>query len=431
MVRPRKLGFKYREGVNTSQLEQQKNNRVRVELKLFVLILIHTPFGLEFFDRVAKWRIAKFYARFNTYLMPAISALAIFLILGSLLVMFANAQAREGVRGVGPAANLLIPGFNPYLPITYGLAALVITIIIHEAGHGIVARVHNIRVDSTGIVLFLGIPVGAFVNIEREELNRATLKQKSAVLTAGPLNNMILAGACLLAMYLVMSTLTPLPPDPNAAQFGVMVISVNSGSLAEALGIEANSVIQYVAGQQIMSLDDLSESLRANLGNTIEMTWLNNAGDTIVREVTLPATVEPGRGTLGVSVTVLASDPQEVLDTYKNQFSQNPLAILLPPTFQQGLVPFSDLMAPKYTSSVFGDNFAPLANMLFWLWFINFNVGIFNALPLGPLDGGQLYGAVIENKAKSKALAKNANMVMTLVMSAIVFAVLVLPYVVF
>jgi membrane-associated protease RseP (regulator of RpoE activity) len=420
-----------REGVNTSQLEQQKNSRVRVEVKALVLILVHTPFGLEFFDKVAKWRIAKFYARFNTYLMPAITALAIFLILGSLMVMFADAQAREGVRGVGPAANLLIPGFNPYLPITYGLAALVITIIIHEAGHGIVARVHNIRVDSTGIVLFLGIPVGAFVNIEREELNRATLKQKSAVLTAGPLNNMILAGACLLGMYLVMSTLTPLPPDPNAAQFGVMVISVNGGSLAETLGIEANSVIQYVAGQQIMSLDDLSQSLRANLGNTIEITWLNKAGDTIVREVTLPAAVEPGRGTLGVSVTVLARDPQEVLDTYKNQFSQNPLAILLPPTFQQGFVPFSDLMAPKYTSSVFGDNFAPVANMLFWLWFINFNVGIFNALPLGPLDGGQLYGAIIENKAKSKALAKNANMVMTLVMAAIVFAVLVLPYVVF
>ena len=419
------------EGVNTSQLEQQKNNRVRVELKLFVLILIHTPFGLEFFDRVAKWRIAKFYARFNTYLMPAITALAIFLILGSLLVMFSNAQAREGVRGVGPAANLLIPGLNPYLPITFGLVALVITIIIHEAGHGIVARVHNIRVDTTGIVLFLGIPIGAFVNIEREELNRATLKQKSAVLTAGPLNNMILAGACLLAMYFLVSTLTPLPPDPSAPQFGVMVISVNGGSLAETVGIEAESVIQYVAGQQITSLEDLSESLRSNLGNTVEITWLNKAGDPVMRQVTLPAAVEPGRGTLGVSVTVLSSSPQEVLDTYKNQFGQNPRAILLPPTFQEGFVPFSDLMAPKYTSSVFGDNFAPVANMLFWLWFINFNVGIFNALPLGPLDGGQLYGALIENKIKSKTIAKNANMLLTLVMAAIVFAVLVLPYVVF
>jgi membrane-associated protease RseP (regulator of RpoE activity) len=363
--------------------------------------------------------------------MPAITALAIFLILGSLMVMFANAQAREGVRGVGPAANLLIPGFNPYLPISYGLAALVITIIIHEAGHGVVARVHNIRVDSTGIVLFLGITIGAFVNIERDELNRATLKQKSAILTAGPLNNMILAGACLLGMFFVVSTLTPLPPDPNAAQFGVMVVSVNGGSLAEATGIEAESVIQYVAGQQITSLDDLSESLRGNLGNTVEITWLNKAGEIIVRQVTLPSAVEPGRGTLGVSVTVLSQDPQEVLDIYKNQFSQNPLAVLLPPTFQQGFVPFSDLMAPKYTSSVFGDNFPLVANMLFWLWFINFNVGIFNALPLGPLDGGQLYGALIENKAKSKAVAKNANMLLTLVMAAIVVAVLVLPYMVF
>jgi membrane-associated protease RseP (regulator of RpoE activity) len=232
-------------------------------------------------------------------------------------------------------------------------------------------------------------------------------------------------------MYFVVSTLTPLPPDPNAPQFGVMVVSVNGGSLAEAMGIEAESVIQYVAGQQITSLDDLSENLRSNLGNTVEITWLNKAGDTIIRQVTLPPAVEPGRGTLGVSVTVLSPDSQVVLDTYKNQFSQNPLAILLPPTFQQGFVPFSDLMAPKYTSSVFGDSFAPVANMLFWLWFINFNVGIFNALPLGPLDGGQLYGALIENKAKSKAIAKNANMLLTLVMVAIVFAVLVLPYVVF
>jgi len=419
------------EEANTSQLEQQKNSRMRVEVKALVLILIHTPFGLEFFDKVAKWRIAKLYARFNAYMMPAITALAIFLILGSLMVMFADAQAREGVRGVGPAANLLIPGFNPYLPITYGLAALVITIIIHEAGHGIVARVHNIKVDSTGIVLFLGIPIGAFVNIERDELNRASLKQKSSVLTAGPLNNMILAAACLIAMYFVVSTLTPLPPNPNAPQFGVMVISVNGGSLAESIGIEDGSVIQYVAGQQIVSLDDLSQNLRSNLGNTVEITWINNAGETVSRQVTLPPAVEPGKGTLGVSVTVLSQDPQEVLNTYKNQFGQNPLALLLPPTFQQGFVPFSDLMAPNYTSSVFGNYFAPVANMLFWLWFINFNVGIFNALPLGPLDGGQLYGALIESKAKSKAIARNANMLLTLVMAAIVFAVLVLPYVVF
>jgi membrane-associated protease RseP (regulator of RpoE activity) len=69
--------------------------------------------------------------------------------------------------------------------------------------------------------------------------------------------------------------------------------------------------------------------------------------------------------------------------------------------------------------------------MLFWLWFVNFNVGIFNALPIGPLDGGQLYSSLIENKSKSKAMARNANMLLTLVMTAIVFAVLMLPYIIF
>jgi membrane-associated protease RseP (regulator of RpoE activity) len=410
-------------------LEQQKN-RVRAEVKL-PLILIHTPFGLEFFDKVAKWRAAKVYADFNTYLMPAITALAIFLIIGSLMIMFSNASARGAVAGVGPQANLLIPGLNPFLPITYGWAALIITIIIHEAGHGIVARVYNIRVDSTGIVLFLGLPIGAFVNIERDELNRATLKQKSAVLTAGPLNNMILAGASLLALYFVISTLTPLPPDPNAPQFGIVVMSVNPGTLAESSGMEPGSVIQYVAGQEVRTLEDLGNYLRANLGSTVDITWINNAGDTVTRPVTLPPAVEQGKGILGVTVTLLSPDPQEVLDRYKGAFGSNPLALLLPPTMQQGVVPYSDLMAPKYESSVLGSAFAPVANMLFWLWFINFNVGIFNALPIGPLDGGQMYGALIEKRAKSKVLAKNANMLLTLVMAAIVAVAILVPYVPF
>jgi membrane-associated protease RseP (regulator of RpoE activity) len=414
-------------------LEQQKN-RVRAEVKL-PLILIHTPYGLKFFDRVAKWPGAKLYAEFNTYLMPAITALAIFLIVGSLMVMFANSDARAGVRGVGIQANLLIPGINPYLPITYGWAALVITIIIHEAGHGIVARVYNIRVDSTGLVLFLGIPIGAFVNIEREELGRATLKQKSAVLTAGPLNNMILAGASLLALFFLVSSLTPLPPDPNAPQFGVMVVNVNPGSLAESVGMTSGSIIQYVAGQQVKTLEDLGTLLRHpdNLGQTVDITWIGTNGQTVTKAVPLPAAPEPNRGILGVGVTPLSPDPQAVLDRYQGAFGTNPLALLLPPTMQQGAVPYSDLMAPKYTSSIFGssDYFAPVANILFWLWFINFNVGIFNALPIGPLDGGQLYGAMIENRAKSKILAKNASMMLTLVMTAVVVASLVLPYIIF
>jgi membrane-associated protease RseP (regulator of RpoE activity) len=298
-----------------------------------------------------------------------------------------------------------------------------------------VARVYNIRVDSTGVVLFLGIPIGAFVNIEREELGRATLKQKSAVLTAGPLNNMILAGLSLLALYFLISSLTPLPLDPNAPQFGVMIVNVNPGSLAESVGMSSGSVIQSVGGQQVKTLDDLGLLLRHpdNLGQTVDITWVTADGQTVTKPVPLPAAPEPNKGILGVGVTPLSPDPQAVLDRYQGAFSTNPLALLLPPTMQQGAVPYSDLMGPKYTSSIFGSSeyFTPIANLLFWLWFINFNVGIFNALPIGPLDGGQLYGAMIENKARSKVLAKNASMMLTLIMTAVVVASLILPYIIF
>jgi membrane-associated protease RseP (regulator of RpoE activity) len=404
-------------------LEQQR--KVRAEVKL-PLILIHTPFGLDFFDRVAKWPGAKAWANVNAYFMPLITALAIFLIVGSLAVLFSNADARAGVSSLGPQANLLIPGLNPYLPITYGWVALVVTIIIHEAGHGILARVYNIRVDSTGIVLLLGLPIGAFVNIERDELAKATLKQKSAVLTAGPLNNMILAGLSLLALFLIMSTLTPIT-DPNAPQFGALVVSVNPGSLAESIGLSKDSVIQNVAGQEIRTLANLSEALMGNLGQTVDVAWIEQSGQAITKSVTLPESVTPGRGVLGIGVSTL-SNPGDVLERYKGAFGSNPLAILLPPTIQQGSVPYSDLMAPKYESSI-GPSWAIIANMLFWLWFVNFNVGIFNALPIGPLDGGQLYGSVLEKKIKSAAIAKHAANLLTIAMVAIVAASILLPYV--
>jgi membrane-associated protease RseP (regulator of RpoE activity) len=95
----------------------------------------------------------------------------------------------------------------------------------------------------------------------------------------------------------------------------------------------------------------------------------------------------------------------------------------------QGDVPYSDYMARFYESNVFGSTYPMVANTLFWLWFVNFNVGIFNALPIGPLDGGQLYGSLIERRIKSERLAKNANYVLTLAMTMIVLFGLLLPYI--
>lgn len=407
---------------------QAQSNKVRAEIK-FPLILIHTPYGLSFFNRIARYKVARIYARFNTYLMPVITALAVFLIIGSLMVLFSNGAAREGVRDIGPQSNLLIPGLNPYLPWTYGWIALVLTIIIHEGGHGIVARVYGVKVESTGLVLILGIPIGAFVNIEREELARTRLREKSAILTAGPLNNMIVAGLSLGLLYMVVSTLVPLQ-DQDETQYGVQVMTVGEQSLANSIGIKKGDVIVNIEGERVEHIEDLSRLLQSNLGNRIQISWKVDNGQEVTKSALIPASVQPNTGILGVTITNVSPDPELVLSRYKNAFGSNPIAILLPPTMAEGSVPYSDLMAPKYASSILGSTFPVVANFLFWLWFINFNVGIFNALPIGPLDGGQLYNSLIEKKVRAGSTRlRNASLILTLVMVLIVAISFVLPWI--
>ena len=391
----------------------------------FVLFLIHTPFGLSFFDKIAKTRAARIYSEFSTFLMPLITVLAIVLFFIGLTSMLSNSAAREGVRDIGPQANLLIPGLNPLLPWTYGWIALVVTIVIHEAGHGVVARVYNAKVESTGLVLFLIFPVGAFVNIQREELEKTSLRHKCSILTAGPLNNMILAAVSLIALYFVVFTLSPLPGLDESPR--VLVGEVRHGSLAEQLGITQRSIIQSIDGQEIKNLTDVGKVLRASEGDDIEVIWKDARGNLLAKS---------GRnenGLLGVTIIGIGS-PSDALNNYKRAFldPRGYLLLLTPPTLQGPFpAPYSDSMASKYESDLFGSYFPVISNLLFWLWFINFNVGIFNALPIGPFDGGQLYGSLIENKLRSMGKKLNpstVNSAITLIFVAIVIMLIAGPY---
>lgn len=404
----------------------QKNLGISYELKL-PLILIHTPFGLKFFDKIANSKFGKIYAKFNIYLMPLITALAVFLIVGSLLVLFSNDSAREGVREIGPQGNLLIPGLNPILPWTYGWIGLVITIIIHEAGHGIVARVYNTKVESTGVVLFFVIPIGAFVNIQQDELNRTSFKQKSAILTAGPMNNMILAGICFGLLFLLVSSLSPIS-NTSGDEPGITVLTVGENSLAQSIGLEKNSIITFINNQPIEGVVELRDILRDNLGKSIQIKWLTEDKREQIQSVNLPESLPENKGVLGITLVDTFFDPVLVLDNYKNMFLTNPLAILMPPTLQQSLVPYSDIMSSQYSSSIFGPAFPIIGNLLFWIWFINFNVGIFNALPITMLDGGQWYGTLLENKIKTKSKVKPFT-ILSIVFIIIVILAFTLPWV--
>jgi membrane-associated protease RseP (regulator of RpoE activity) len=268
-------------------------------------------------------------------------------------------------------------------------------------------------------------PICAFVNIQREELEKTPLRRKCSILTAGPLNNMVLAVASLIALYFVVSNLSPLPGADEDSS--VMVGEVRSGSLAEQLGVTQGSTIQSIDGKEIRSLSDVGEVLRSSEGETIAIIWKDGKGNVFN---------ESGRnlnGLLGVTINGTIS-PSDALDNYKGAFldPRGYIRLLIPPTLEGIPVPYSDSMAPKYESELFGPYFPVVSNLLFWLWFINFNVGLFNALPIGPFDGGQLYSSLIENKLKSTGSKLNPSTVngaITLVFIIIVIMLIVGPYI--
>ena len=363
--------------------------------------------------------------------MPAITAIAILLIISGISNIISNVSVRENVKEIGLRGNLLIPILNPILPLTYTLVALIISVFIHEAGHGIVARVYGIKVESTGIAFVLIIPVGAFVNLDKDGLAKATLKEKSAVLTAGPMNNMILAAVSLALLFGVLSTLTPIPMT-NVPKSGLEIISVTEGSLAEKIGLTQGSSILSIGQTEIRSQNDLLQTLRSNIGKEPTIVWQNKEGNKISDNLSIPADTDPTKPILGVRTAMVSLDPKLALELYKKYYTfdvNHLVPILPPPTLAEQFVPFSDFMAPKYESSVFGSSFAIIANTLFWLWFINFNLAIFNALPIAFLDGGQLYGSLIESRSKiDKNRLKNISSAVSTITIIIVALAIFLPY---
>jgi membrane-associated protease RseP (regulator of RpoE activity) len=104
---------------------------------------------------------------------------------------------------------------------------------------------------------------------------------------------------------------------------------------------------------------------------------------------------------------------------------------LVPPTLASGLIPFSDSLAPFYSSSV--PQWQIFANGLFWLWFVNFNLAIFNALPIYPLDGGRIFDIMLKRfvgKRISEKGIRSITIGATIACVILVLLVTVLPFII-
>ncbi len=393
------------------------------------LLIIRTKRGLNLLDRISRYDIVYWVGWLFVVMMPLITLMGLYVITRSVNILVTNIFAREFVRSITPLANLLIPGLNPYLPIVYGWVALIIGIVVHEAAHGVLARSLSIQVKSTGLLLFLIVPVGAFVDVDDKEIRASKARNAGRILAAGPGSNMFVALVSLALLLAVLGSATPVVD-------GIGVTAVAEGYPAHAAGLLPGDVITKVNGVSIAGWDYVYTAFsRLKPGDSVELSVVRLVDGVIIGsyDLGLTAAVNPynsSRGYLGLAGVGL----RDALDNYRGAWLSNPFIYLVWPTFSaanQELIPFSDLMVRFYTSPL-GALMPILANLFFWVWFVNFNLSIFNALPIYPLDGGHAFRVILQGALRnvvSERVVARLTMGVTLIVLGLVLSMLVFPYI--
>ncbi len=394
----------------------------RIEFN-FPMLAVRTKIFSGVFERLGALRISGYVSWVALVVVPVVAGPGLYLIFNSLFALLWTPAAREIGRELGPEAYLPLPGVNPYLPLLYGWLALVVAIVVHEGMHGVIARNLGFRVKSSGLLFFLAIPVGAFVDVDEEQIRGAKPRNSSRVLAAGVGGNIAVAGVCLLCVLVIASGLTPIID-------GVYVLGVMDGMPAEEAGLLAGDVFVRINNIDVVNYEELAALLEdKSPGDILEVTVARGNMWERRFSTSVELTEYEGRAVMGVTLGEILSESR--LAFYQ---SLNPATLskyLIPPTIAPGLVPFSDALSPFYMHTA-GEHWVTLANIFFWLWFVNANVAIFNALPIYPLDGGRLFKTALQKllgRKRDDKIISRLTYAVTITLISVLLLTMALPFI--
>ncbi|MDE1852250.1 MAG: site-2 protease family protein [Thaumarchaeota archaeon] len=398
------------------------------------IILVRTKRFQSIMDRLGARKVSKPTGWVLLYLMPVAAAFGFYLFLSEAAILLSarGAEVASYVRTLGPLANLGLPGINPYIPVVYGWIALIVAMVIHEGAHGVIARSLGLPVKASGLLFILFVPIGAFVDVDEAAIKQAKASHSGRVLAAGAGINLVVGVVCLLILVGMVGSFSP-------AVSGAGIITVAPGAPAATAGIMPGDVITQMNGRNITDIGSvIGPNTTLKAGQTVNLTVYRD-GRVLHFSVQLACcyvienlrtgqnTTYPYIGVGQVTGTELVSD----VSTYAAPLSNLWQYVCIPTIPQcQTRVPFSDTLAGFYKSP-FGSAAPPLANLVYWLFFINFNLAIFNALPIYPLDGGQAFAVGVKALGRGR-LGEAAQMritaLATLAVVALLLGVIAGPY---
>ena len=413
----------------------------KFELHYGLILMVRTKRFLSVMDRMGRNTLSRPVAWALLYLMPVAAAAAILLFVNVFRALLSSSghQVASGIVSLGPFANLGIPGLHPYIPSLYGWIALGGGMVVHEGAHGGVARSLGLPVKNSGLILFLFvIPIGAFVDIDEGVLKQAKKSQAARVFAAGAGTNLVLAILCLFLLTSVVGTMTPVTA-------GAAITTVSQGGPAAAKGVLPGDIVTAVNGKTVTDLTTiLGENTTLKAGESVNFTIYRNGQTLQINNITLVCCDKiidtktnqtlASWPIIGVG-SVSESNLREAVSSYSNIF-KNPLVYIGSiPTHSigncQGAVPFAGSYATFYASPL-GPALVPLTNVLYWVFFLNFNLAIFNALPIYPLDGGQAFRVGVEALGKGRLSERGVSRITTAVTAgvlAFLLGIIIGPYV--
>lgn len=390
----------------------------------FPLVIIKTSRGQNLLEKLSKYRFISILSWLSLFLMPIFSLLAISILILTASLYLSFPEVREIARETGPQGALLIPGLNPYLPIIYGWIAIFIGVVIHELSHGVIARAVDVPVRSSGVMLFLFLPIGAFVEVDDTKLDSTSFKKSGRIIAAGSGSNIVVGLISLLLLVGVVNTMEPVAD-------GIPISQIVVDSPANLSGLLPGDIITHLNNIPVTDSNSFSENFNSlSPGDIVVLTIQRQSVQSDYEIVLSSRPDNPEEAFIGIMRPSV--DIDDSLSRYQNGLGLSPniLVYFSFPSSDSYSVPFSSSMQNFYTSSL-GSQYTILTNLLFWIWFINFNLGVFNALPLGPLDGGQAFKRGLKSITKNNISPNKIDYISRLVSFSILFLILsmfLLPY---
>jgi len=419
-------------------------------------LLLRTKRGINFLKKIStKKRFWRAYS--STGIVFCYISMIIFVLFFIWQFLFVIGLPQEQRAEILPSARfyLILPGINPILPLDYVfyiIIAFIVAIIVHEFSHGILTLAGDLKVKSMGLLYFI-FPIGAFVEPDEEQMKKTKISKRMRVYAVGPFSNFVTFFICLLIFsFLFMSAVQP--------GNGLTVYEIYEDSPADELGIEKGAIITNVNGSDITKFKNLEDRLleyktilnSTKANDTITISYIydqihHKDIDIILTDSYnyIKDNSSKGKGHTGIFSFV---NEKGNLGRLQNPFNEPTYYFLyfmaLPiygyfEGYNPLVSPFTESYSITGPLGVIPTNvFWILVNSLYWIAWLNLMVGIFNILPMVPLDGGFLFNDAIRSivtkikkdipPEKTDKIVSKISLVISLLILLIILSPILLKY---